>query len=459
MTDTIALVRRALPLVVVGLALVATPGAMAKPGALFGFSDSALERGHPPQAVLPLLDRTGASVYRMDVRWDYVEPRLGEWRWAGYDRTYRALRAGGVRPLVVVRSAPGWAQDDGSILGALIGHREGPPSPEHLSDWGEFVRRVAERYPGLAGIEVFNEPNYAVNNWRPRADPSYYTSVLRSANAAVKSARPGMPVLFGGLLNVSDSELPVNMSPERFLSEAYVAGARGQMDAIAIHPYVYLYRGSPADPRSPYRQMLAGMRRVRDSAGDRRTPFWITETGYPTASPDVDGVSPEGQANRLTEIARLGLSEPDVDAVLLYSLIDHGEDPYEVEHGFGVVRTDLTPKPALAAIAAVTGAPRLSLSPTWQRFRARGRRQPRLTLAITESARVTFTVKRARRGRRPAVRSFRRVLGKGRHRVRPLVRRGRKGGVRRGVYVVSARATDPTGERSAVRSVRIRVVR
>lgn len=443
------------------LALGASADASAKPGALFGFSDSALERGYPAREVLPLLDRTGASVYRMDIRWDFAEPQPGAWGWGGYDRRYRELRAGGVRPLAVLRSAPEWARKDGSLTGALLDRGEGPPAPEHLPAWRVFARKVAERYPDLAGVEIFNEPNYAINNWRPQADPRYYTAVLRSANAAVKSVRPRMPVVFGGLLNVSDSEAAGNMSAERFLTEAYAAGARGAMDAIAIHPYSYLYPGSPADPRSPYRRMLAGLRAVRNNAGDRDTPFWITETGYHTGAPAIHGVSPETQATRLVETLRLGLAEPDVDVILLYALIDRGEDLREVEHGFGVVRTDLKPKPALAAIAALTGAPRIDLSPARQRLRAARGRRLTVDLATSEAAHVTIAIRRVRRGsqRDETVRRFERAVGAGRHRLRPFARRGGRMAIRRGLYVVAALATDGTGERSAVRRARIRLVR
>lgn len=445
-------------LAAVVLTVAAPADAVAKAGAAFGFSDSALERGYAARDVLPLLDRTGASVYRMDLRWDYVEPQPGAWQWSGYDRRYRDLRTGGVRPLAVLRSAPRWARDDGTIAGALVDGGEGPPSRRHLAQWANFVHRVVVRYPGLAGVEIFNEPNYAINNWRPQADPTFYTEVLRSANAAVQAVRPRIPVVFGGLLNVSDSERPVNMSPERFLREAYAAGARGEMDAIAIHPYSYLYDGPPEDPRSPYRRMLAGMRQVRDSAGDAQTPFWITETGYPTASPEARGVSQGLQASRLVEITRLALAEPDVEMVLLYSLVDQGEDPRQAEHGFGVVRTDLTPKPALKAIAALTGAPRLELSARRRRYRAKGRLEPALRLTLSEPARVSFTLRRRHKGRR-AVRRFERSLGSGRHLVRRLLRRDSRRRLRRGLYLITARATDRTGEESATGRVRIRVVR
>lgn len=457
-------------LALVVLALTAAPwagGAAAKSGAFFGFNESALERGFSARQLLPLLDRTGATVYRMDVRWEYVEPRPGAWQWDGYDRMYSALRAGGIKPLVVARSAPSWARSGVSIacaLGAPPDNCEGPPSPGHLDDWGEFVRRLAERYPDLAGVEVFNEPNYAINNWRPQADPEHYTAVLHAARAAVKSIRPRMPVVFGGLLNVDDGDIPENMSAQRFLSEAYAAGARGAMDAIAIHPYSYLYSGSPGDPGSPYRRMLGDVRRIRDGAGDGQTPLWITETGYHTGSPAIHGVTPEVQASRLAETVRLALAEPDVEAILVHSLIDRGSNPNELEDGFGIVRADLSPKPALAALAAITGAPRITLLAMRGRFRARARApRPTLTIQLSEPARVAFTLARKVRRRSPyrVVQRFERALGAGSHRVRlPTGRRPKRPRVLRpGDYLVSARATDRTGERSAPSSVRFRVVR
>jgi hypothetical protein len=346
-------------------------------------------------------------------------------------------------------------------LGAPNHLCEGPPSSDHLDDWNGFVRRVAQRYPNLAGVEVFNEPNYAVNNWRPRADPEHYAAVLRSAHAAVKSVRPRMPVVFGGLLNVGDSS--ENLSAARFLREAYAAGARGAMDAIGIHPYSYVFARPPSDPRSPYHRMLAEIRQVRNQAGDRGTPLWITETGYHTGSARLHGVTLPVQADRLVEIVRLALGEPDVNAVVVHSLVDRGNDPDELEDGVGLVRADLSPKPALAALAAVTGVPRITkLAPGRRHYRARGRRRPALAVVLSEPARVGFLLERklpAGRGYRP-LRRFERDLA-GWKRVRlpvPRVRR-RKRPLRRGLYRVTARATDRTGERSVVRTVRFRVVR
>jgi hypothetical protein len=274
-----------------------------------------------------------------------------------------------------------------------------------------------------------------------------------------------MPVAFGGLLNVSDGS--GNMSAERFLREAYAAGAKGEMDAIAIHPYSYLYPGSPSSTDSPYRQMLAGVRRARDEAGDHSTPLWITETGYRTGPQETKGVTPEVQAKWLTETVRLALAEPDVEMVLLHCLVDRAGDPNDPEVGFGVVRSDLEPKPALAALAAITGVPRITLSVTRRRLSARQRRLPALRVTLSEPADVTFVIERAANRRRATglryrtAQRFGRGLGGGVSMVhlprKGLLRRVRR--LRPGWYRVSVRATDRTGEHSAVGVGRFRVVR
>jgi hypothetical protein len=334
---------------------------------------------------------------------------------------------------------PAWAQDGGLLACGVLNldYCQRPPSPQHLEAWRAFVRDVAERYPNLAGVEVFNEPNYADYNWLPRADPAYYTRVLRTAHEAVKAVRPGLPVVVGGLSNSAQNTSAESLSDEEFLQGMYDAGVRGAMDAIGIHPYAHPEDPRPAD--SDYHKTLTRLRSVRERAGDAGTPFWITETGYRTGASLIGGVSPADQADFLAAIVRLARREPDVAMVLVHTLVDRNADPFDHEAGYGVVRSDLTPKPSLEALAA-TVPPALTKVVLPRSFRVRLR--VRYRLSKSASIRLTFR----RRGRRHVMKWHARP-GIGAHRLslRPGGRR-----LPRDRYRVGLVAVDVHGNRSPV---------
>lgn len=417
---------------------VAAPSANAAPGATFGFNGPGLGLGHSDATVTGLLQRTGVSVVRYGLDWRAVEPQPGERRWGGFDKTYDIFKAAGIDVLPVLRSVPAWAQVGSCSLFQELDCQR-PPAPEYLDDWRRFVHDVAVRYPDLAGIEVFNEQNYADYNWQPRADPVYYTRVLRDAHQAVKSARPDMPVVLGGLSNRGQADSPESMTDERFLAEMYRAGAKGAMDAISIHPYSH-----PHDPRAPdsrYRQTLNELRSVRDGAGDAGTPFWITEVGYHTGLPALGGVSQELQAEYLVALLRLALDEYDVDMVLLHTFIDRDES------GFGVLRSDLSPKPALAALEAIV-PPALTRVELPGLFRATLEVRYRLSKAGT----VALAFK-PRRGRRQVARWSAQPGAN----VHVLTRRIGRRRLPRGSYRVTMHVVDAHGNRSQVFRGSVRV--
>ena len=76
------------------------------------------------------------------------------------------------------------------------------------------------------------------------------------------------------------------------MTRLYRAGARGQFDSAAIHPYA-------ANPPNAL-DSTAELRNVMNQAGDRDTPIWITEVGWASAGqPSGLTVGPERQADYL----------------------------------------------------------------------------------------------------------------------------------------------------------------
>jgi hypothetical protein len=314
-------------------------------GVEFGFNEDVSVRDYRLQAEL------GMPIRRFPVAWGNVEPNPGTWNWASYDADYRAMQADGLSPLVVAVGAPCWAT--ASQASCQRGLRR-PPDPAHDGDWAEYVRRLAARYPSAVGVEIWNEPNI-VPYFRPRPDPVRYVALLEAGYGAVKSVNPAMPVISAGLFPSAQSG-SFGMADAQFLAGMYAAGAGGSMDGIGAHPYPFGV-GQTYDVNA-MKADVERLRSVRDSAGDRSTPIWITEMGVSTASAPgyPAGESEQGQEDDLLSMVGAVLDDGKIPVALIHRLVDTPYNPAGgalalVEAGFGVFRADGSPKAAACGLS------------------------------------------------------------------------------------------------------------
>lgn len=192
-----------------------------------------------------MMRQTGIGWVRSDFDWNAVERKKGEWNFDYFDRVVSECESAGVQ-----------------LLPILKGHRDSLVHGLLLDEWGEFVRRVVERYGRrLPVLEVWNEQNADGFN------PTNYLAVLRRAYETVKKADPSVRVAFGGTAGV----------PLDFIEGVYKAGGAKWFDIMNIHPYTH--------PRRPEGVMDEQMEKLRDlmaRCGDAEKPLWVTEIGWPT---------------------------------------------------------------------------------------------------------------------------------------------------------------------------------
>ncbi len=103
---------------------------------------------------VPLIEKLGATAYRLSIEWARVEPRRGTWddaAWAGYRARLEALVKAGIRPVVTLLhfTHPKWF------------HVETPwHEPSSLVAWKRFADKCAELVSGLnVAVTTLNEPN------------------------------------------------------------------------------------------------------------------------------------------------------------------------------------------------------------------------------------------------------------------------------------------------------------
>jgi hypothetical protein len=179
----------------------------------------------------------------------------------------------------------------------------------------------------------------------PSVNPVRYTQLLREACAAVKSARPKMPVVSGVLVGTARSGMePAGEGDKPFLAGMYAAGAGSAMDAIGVHPYPVVENANElpiAWNPAAMEQSLDRLRAARSAAGTSH-PIWITEVGESTTTQSgfPPPVTPIQQANDLVTMVTAAESDLDVHMMLIHGLQDQARGypaPYNAGFaGFGL---------------------------------------------------------------------------------------------------------------------------
>jgi hypothetical protein len=207
---------------------------------------------------LDLASGMGARwVRRNALLWASVENVEGARNWgavAGLEQELQNASAKGMNVILIVRSAPTWAQQN-------LGHQCGPIRQDKFTAFAAFMRDAVARYSAapfnVKYWEIWNEPDgdpsLFVNDpdtvfgcLGDKNDPYYgggvYGNLLKAIYPQVKSANPNAQVLFGGLLLDCNPNTPPagkNCLPSKFLEGALRAGAGSFFDGVSFHGYDY----------------------------------------------------------------------------------------------------------------------------------------------------------------------------------------------------------------------------
>jgi len=236
---------------------------------------------------------------------------------------------------------------------------EGQGYPSLQADPADFARYaglVAEhlkRYPKIARIEIFNEPN--LHNWwtYPTLGGAYddrsgraAAVYMKAAYAAIKKANPK--------LEVGGPELAVgghDTDPRTFLENMYQAGCRTGVcwDFLTVHNYRW------DDPTYRVSSKLANrwdiykdLQQIAVSHADPKPHVMLTEWGFSTVM-TPDGFDPAVQAYFMALGFNLMLEDPTVDGVAYVNVYTGGPDD-NFYAATEVMRNDFTPLPGFAVL-------------------------------------------------------------------------------------------------------------
>lgn len=345
-----------------------------------GYAAHVLAQGDPNRYVRLIADG-GATSFRDDLEWAFIEPANGQFDWTGPDEIVGEAAAHHLHALMIVDTTPAWASgasttaDDWEWL---------PPIDPAM--YGVFAAQVAARYgtsgsfwrqnPNLprylpAGIELWNEENLSGFWGRKTPSPTVYAAMVEAAYGRIKKADPAMTVLLGGLAPAGGyNDVTCNGSTHNghnstawnginYLQALYRNGLHGHFNAAAWHPYNY-WRGATATQMLRYNicsgwsQMTAtpvSVRSVMTAHGDGAKLLWATEVGVPTctATGTYICVSAAQQADLASQENILWKRWRWAGGYYWYDIRDDGRSNSNESH-FGTVRASNTLKPSYAAL-------------------------------------------------------------------------------------------------------------
>jgi hypothetical protein len=298
----------------------------------------------PPLATTPkraaLIRRAsegGAQVIRYVVPWVRVERLEGTYDWTTEDATYELALQAGLKPVIVLVTAPCWAHPS-----VPCGpHQVVRPDPNYVDEFGDFARAAVERYPEAAGFEVWNESNLPAF-WGGKPSVRSYQTLLEEVWNRTRDVEPRPTIVYNGLTP--------RQGWKRYLRTSYEQlGAGAFADVTALHPYV----GRHGSKR--VRGQLQFARRTLKAA-QAPNRIWFTEFGWSTNPKATAAVGEQGQAKRT--VATLELARKAHVAVAVIHRLQDIEHPTSAwESGLGALRLDGSPKPLFCALARPSSDP------------------------------------------------------------------------------------------------------
>lgn len=295
-----------------------------------------------PVKTLKLVSDAGIGYIRTEMNWNKYEAQKGVYELSVYQRRCLAeARKNGVKLLVVL----GLGNELYSASENTI-----PKTDEEKTAFYNYVYHLTKELEHdygdvVAAYELWNEPNHPSFNKDMAASGSDYASLAKTVRDALNAASAKCPLIGLSMTGVHDSDY------FKWCEDAYKAGLGKYVDGMSFHPY-----WSGLSPETY--DMTAKMNKMHglaDTYGGLRK-LWTTEHGYTTIK---DYISEEIQAQRLIRSYLISVSDPDFEKYFIYQLQDGGNNPYDAEHQWGLIRcwrnieTPYQAKQSYTAVAAL----------------------------------------------------------------------------------------------------------
>lgn len=249
-----------------------------------------------------------------------------------------------IRRLAIINGETAW--------GSPVGSTDVNVWKTYINDHFLPVLKQILQAPAFIGIELWNEEDHNSDpNVQPYIPPQAFAYLLKSSSALIRSTRPFMDIVVGGVLN----------GPQ-YLKDVKVADpdAFSDVDAIGVHPYVI------PEQINDITTIINTLKQSNASVNITQ-PIWVTETGVQEFT---HSITPKNQKEFIEKtFDQLVLISPPPQVVNWYAFTDlmGGSDGSLT---WGLVREDGTIKPAgeyfkvLSSIVTPSPSPVATVVPT-----------------------------------------------------------------------------------------------
>jgi hypothetical protein len=287
---------------------------------------------------LDLLQELGVSMIRQDILWSDIHRGHLQYDFSKYDELISKISGRGLQVLGVLQY---------NKVDLREGKEVWSTPPESFEEFSAYVGAVVDQYKSkIKHWEIWNEPNLSVYWSGPQDDLKSYSRLLKLSYEAAKKADPTCSVLHGGL------------------AEPIVEGVihlyqqKAPFDILNIHPFL-----NPHDPKSSERlhRIMTGVCEEMKKQNEEEKKIWITEMGCPGLPSDKmnltwfggDPVDEHKQADWLEKQYEWIQKYPTVEKLFWAFYRDTENEFKDATDYMGLVRLDLTPKPAYSKMKAL----------------------------------------------------------------------------------------------------------
>ncbi len=252
--------------------------------------------GYPddPQHLYKLRDM-GFDWFVMSLRWSDAEPSKGAYNWADADNIITAAQLAGLKPILRVTNAPGWARSGGDTA-----------PPDNLTHFGDFMYALAQHAQGqVKGYVIWNEPNLSREWGGQNPDPIRYAQMLQAVYPRIKAGDPEAVVITAGMATTGGSGCgvgaPLTTAEAALVRSIYASDYMGDLaylcamydanlggghkvneyfDVLGSHPYGFAYAPEELPPSGLAFRRSEQQRQVMEVGGDSDKQVWATEFGW-----------------------------------------------------------------------------------------------------------------------------------------------------------------------------------
>ncbi len=266
----------------------------------------------------------GLRELRDRLSWWACEPEEGKFNWGQYRLAAEAQARHGITVYQIFHECPPWA----AVQTEDKQQHSNYPPRDPIYVYRMVNRLVRDLGRQVRYFEVWNEPNIGFFQGRPED----YAAIVKAAYLGAKDADPNFGVLIGSAAG----------TPGVFYDHTYDNGVAGYFDIYNQHWY-----GSPEELFG----FMHGVRTQLENHGISGRPAWMTEMGY-AVHPSQDGTYTAGEreaARYLLRAYACGLATGFARFHYFY-FQEFLEGSVSL---WGIVRGDLTPKPAYLALTTL----------------------------------------------------------------------------------------------------------